>query len=424
MKRREQVAQRINSRFYYGWLMLAVGMVGNFCSGPGQTFTVSVFIDPLIAEFGLSRAAISSAYATGTMIGALGLSLVGVLIDRHGSRVVLTGAGAMLGVTCWLFPQAGGLAGLYLLFTAQRFFGQGTIPLACNNLVSQWFLRRRGLALSLLGVGGSLGFAVFPPLVQASIAAWGWQWTFVGLGGLVWVVLLPLVWGLVVNKPEDLGLAPDAARPKSSKSSGTGPTLPVREVNWTRREAFRTRQFWVLSLGKATHGALITGLTFHQISLMHGQGVGASMAAMALTVSALARMAAGLVMGPLLDRFPVHLMLAGGFGLMALGMAYLVTVDSTATAFLYACIIGVAGGTLMSGGAYAMPHYFGRAHLGSIQGPSSTIGILGAAFGPIPFGIAFDMLGGYHGAILAQAVIPLILAAAMIFNGPPGRQVS
>lgn len=153
MKRREQVAQRINSRFYYGWLMLAVGMVGNFCSGPGQTFTVSVFIDPLIAEFGLSRAAISSAYATGTMIGALGLSLVGVLIDRHGSRVVLTGAGAMLGVTCWLFPQAGGLAGLYLLFTAQRFFGQGTIPLACNNLVSQWFLRRRGLALSLLGVG-------------------------------------------------------------------------------------------------------------------------------------------------------------------------------------------------------------------------------------------------------------------------------
>jgi MFS family permease len=357
------------------------------------------------------------------MIGALGLSFVGLLIDRHGSRLVLAGTGLMLGATCLLFPQAGGLAGLYLLFTAQRFFGQGSIPLACNNLVSQWFLRRRGLAISLLGMGGSLGYAVFPPLVYYLIAAWGWQWAFVGLGIFVWVALLPPAVGLVVNKPEDLGLEPDPAHPRAADPSGALHPLPSREVNWTRREAFRTRQFWVLSLGKATHGALVTGLTFHQISLMEGQGVGASIATMALTVSALTRMAAGLAMGPLLDRFPVHLILSAGFALMAMGMAYLVRVDSTTTAFLYAGIIGMAGGTLMTGSAFAMPHYFGRAHLGSIQGPSSTIGILGAALGPIPFGIAFDLLGGYRGAILLQAVLPVILAAAMLINGPPKRRV-
>ena len=194
--------------------MLVVALVGNFCSGPGQTFTISVFIDPLIEEFGLSRAAISGAYGTGTMIGALGLSFVGLLIDRHGSRLVLACAGFMLGVTCLLFPLAGGLVGLYLLFTAQRFFGQGSIPLVCNNLVSQWFQRRRGLALSSLGLGSSLSFAVFPPLVYASVAAWGWQWTFVGLGVFVWVVLVPLAAILVVNKPEELGLEPEAALPQ------------------------------------------------------------------------------------------------------------------------------------------------------------------------------------------------------------------
>ena len=423
MQRRERVAHRINERFYYGWLMLAVGMVGNFCSGPGQTFTVSVFIDPLIAEFGLSRASISGAYGTGTMIGALGLSFVGLLIDRHGPRIVLAGAGLMLGLTCLLFPWAGGLAGLYLLFTAQRFFGQGSIPLACNNLVSQWFMRRRGLALSLLGMGGSLGFAVFPPVVQALIAVWGWQWTFAGLGVFVWVVLVPLASSLVVNKPEEMGLEPEVSHPRAPVQTGTDHPLPAREVNWTRREAFRTRQFWVLSLGKAIHGALITGLTFHQISLMGAQGVSASMAAMALTVGALARMAAGLLMGPLLDRFPVHLILSAGFGMMAVGMAYLVRVDSTATAFLYASILGVAGGTLMTGSAFAFPHYFGRAHLGSIQGPANTVGILGAALGPIPFGVAFDLLGGYRGAILVQAVFPVILAGAMIISGPPRRKI-
>ena len=423
MKLRERLAHRINDRVYYGWLMLAMGVLGNFCSGPGQTFTVSVFIDPLIAEFGLSRAAVSGAYGTGTMVGALGLSFVGLLIDRHGSRLVLVGAGLMLGITCLLFPQAGGLAGLYLLFTAQRFFGQGSIPLACNNLVAQWFLRRRGLALSLLGVGGSLGYAVFPPVVQSLIAAWGWQWTFVGLGVFVWVVLLPLAWSLVLNKPEDMGLEPEATPLLASTSAGPAAPLPTREVNWTRREVFRTRQFWVLSLGKAAHGALVTGLTFHQISLMAGQGVGPSMATMALTVGALARMATGLVMGPLLDRFPVHLILSAGFGLMAMGMAYLVAVDSTATAFLYSGLLGVAGGTLMTASAFAFPHYFGRAHLGSILGPANTIGILGAALGPIPLGLAFDMLGGYHGVILVQAFLPLLLAAAMIVNARPRRRV-
>jgi len=424
MQRRERLASRINNRFYYGWMMLAVGVVGNFCSGAGQTFTVSLFIDPLIAEFGLSRSAIAAAYATGTMIGALGLSFVGVLIDRQGPRLVVTGAGLMLGVTCLLFPQAGGLAGLYLLFTAQRFFGQGTIPLACNNLVSQWFSRRRGLALSLLGVGGSLGFAVFPPVVQASIAAWGWQWTFVGLGVFVWVVLLPLAAGLIVNAPEDMGLEPEALPANLPGPTGSKTPLPAREVNWSRGEAFRTRQFWALSLGQATHGALVTGLTFHQISMLAEQGVGASIAAAALTVSALARIAAGLALGPVLDRFPVHLILAAGFAVMAVGMASLVWVDSSASAFFYATLLGVGGGTLMTGSAFAYPQYFGRAQLGRIQGPSSTIGILGAAIGPIPFGVAYDLLGGYHGAILVQAVIPLIFAGVMIFNGPPRKTAS
>ena len=147
------------------------------------------------------------------------------------------------------------------------------------------------------------------------------------------------------------------------------------------------------------------------------------MATMALTVGALARMATGLVMGPLLDRFPVHLILSAGFGLMAMGMAYLVAVDSTATAFLYSGLLGVAGGTLMTASAFAFPHYFGRAHLGSILGPANTIGILGAALGPIPLGLAFDMLGGYHGVILVQAFLPLLLAAAMIVNARPRRRV-
>ena len=105
-------------------------------------------------------------------------------------------------------------------------------------------------------------------------------------------------------------------------------------------------------------------------------------------------------------------------------MAFLVTVDSTSTALWYASTIGMAGGTLMTGSAFAYASYFGRAHLGSIAGSANTIGILGAALGPIPFGVAFDLLDGYHGAILVQAILPVILAVVMIKSGPPVRHVS
>lgn len=133
--------------FFYGWVMVGVGFIGFLASGAGQSFTVSTFVGLITVEFGLSRTSFFGAYGLGTLTAAAALVYVGRLIDRIGPRLMLAGVGFLLGFSAMLFSLVGGLATLFVGFTALRLFGQGSMMLCSTNLTSQWFIRRRGLAL-------------------------------------------------------------------------------------------------------------------------------------------------------------------------------------------------------------------------------------------------------------------------------------
>ncbi|MCZ6558366.1 MAG: MFS transporter, partial [SAR324 cluster bacterium] len=121
--------EAIGRRVYYGWVMVGMGFVGMFASGVGQSFTVSVFVNPIIDELGISRTSISSAYTLGTLTAAFGLTYLGRLIDRIGQRAMLVAVAFLLGVSAMLFSTVGNLVALYAAFTAVRIFGQGAMML-------------------------------------------------------------------------------------------------------------------------------------------------------------------------------------------------------------------------------------------------------------------------------------------------------
>jgi len=75
----------------------------------------------------------------------------------------------------------------------------------------------------------------------------------------------------------------------------------------------------------------------------------------------------------------------------------------------------------MTNANYVWPRYFGRRHLGGIQGPAYTVTIIGASLGALPFGIAYDLLGGYRPAVGLLAVLPLGFGVAVAFIKPPVR---
>ena len=441
--------------------MLVVASLVMFASGPGQSHTFSVFLLPISEDLGISRTSVSSAYAFATLVAAFGLPHVGRMIDRHGVRKVLTVVGAALGTAGVAFGAVSGFVLLTLGFGALRFFGQGSLMLCAGNLVSQWFDRRRGLALSLTMLGFSVSVAVHPPLAQWLSEALGWRMAWVVLGVVTWAMLLPPVLLLVFDRPEVLGLRPDgkaaeaagnasprpgAAREGSVTAEAAGDASPrpgtAREDSATAEavsrasprpanapddpvtglslaEARRTGAFWIILASNSSFAALVTALFFHQVSVFEAQGLDAALAASVFSICAVVMVITTPLVGMLLDRFPTKPLYASAMLSVSVALVAMSLVRDLPSAIVFSVLFGVANAAMHAHFTFVWPRFFGRRHLGSIQGVAQMGGVIGASIGPIPLGLGYDYLGGYGETLVALAAIPVICAVAVAFMRAP-----
>lgn len=422
MPRRHAFALWVNRRLFYGWIMLAIGFLGLLGTGPGQSYTIGLFFEPLIRELHLSSTMLSAVYGVGTAVAALGLSYTGRLIDRHGPRRLLWVLSFLLGGVCLLFPLASTVVGLFFGFTAVRFLGQGSLTLAATNLVSQWFSRRRGFALSVTSLGFAVGLAAYPAAVQRLINTQGWREAWIWLGAWVWVMMLPAVLLLVVDRPDDVGLHPDGDTPGTADPAGKAAAQARSrepEVSWTPHEAMHTATYWIMAVALAVPSAMITGMYVYHVSYFRSQGLTAQLAADMFSLTSVAMVVAMLLFGQILDRAPTRLVVGGGIALNGVAMVAMYFVQDTVTAVVYALLLGASSGAMMTNANYVWPRYYGRKYLGGVQGPAYTITIIGASLGALPFGIAYDMLGGYRQAVAMLTLLPLVFGVVVMFLPPP-----
>jgi MFS family permease len=424
MPARATFALRLNQRFFYGWLMVAVGAVGIFASGPGQSFIFSIFLTSLSEDLAISQTSISSAYALATLVAAFGLPYVGRAIDRFGVRAVLLLIAALFGLAAISFSRVNSLVVLSVSFMALRFLGQGSLMMSCNNLVAQWFSEKRGFALSLTGLGFSLSVAAYPPLAHWLMEQLGWRQTWIWLGLLSWLLLLPMAWFLVHNKPEDIGLQPDGASDAAlpgdhAATTRTAPKRSTTDVGMTLSEALRTSAFWIIAFGVFTLAMLVTSIFFYQVPILESHGLSAQVAANIFPLTAITMIIFMPIQGRLLDRFPTPVMFAWALLLLSGALIAIAFVDDLPSAMIYSVVFGMSNAALHAVYAYVWPRYFGRKHLGSIQGTATMIGVVGASLGPLPLGIAYDLFGSYTSALFLFAAQPLLAAILVLFVKPP-----
>ncbi|HUS97263.1 MAG TPA: MFS transporter, partial [Hyphomicrobiaceae bacterium] len=306
---RNGAAARLAERAFYGWVVVAIANLGIFASGPGQSHTFSVFVGPISRDLGISDAQIATAYGSATLVAAFLLPQTGRLVDRLGPRWGLFIIATMLGFACMAFGAAANFLWLAVCFALLRFFGQGSMMLGSANLVSQWFSKKRGFALSLMALGFAISMAIHPPLGQFLITTFGWRTAWIILGIMTWIMMLPPLLFLVFDKPEDIGLLPDGAK-RLPSTAGAAPEPQISGL--TLEEALRTPSFYILSAGWFLIAMLVTTLHFWQVTIMTRQGVGTQMAAQAFTISAITMAVAMPLVGRMFDTFRTRYVFAAG----------------------------------------------------------------------------------------------------------------
>jgi MFS family permease len=379
-----------------------VAAVATFCSGPGQSFVFSVFVDPILADTGISRVGLSTLYAFGTAVSAGMVVLVARLADRFGARAMLAVIALALGVACFGMSAAAGPISLFLGFAALRALGQGSLPVTATVLTAQWFVKRRGRAVAVVVLGLAASNAVLPPVTQALISSVGWRGAYVALGVMVWVLLIPAAILVVRNRPEEVGLHPDGA-PGPVEEPGVVETLGRRGF----LRVVASPDFWFLATSLAAVPFVVTALVFHQISILDAQGLTPGAAAGVFVPFAAVSAAMTALSGALAERLGPKGVLTISLALLLVAVVGLQFVSTLPTAIAYSAVLGAATGTQGVVAGMIWAHYYGRSGLGRVQGPATMVMISSAALAPLPLAASRQLSGDYSLGLLIMAAVPV-----------------
>jgi len=385
----------------------------------------SLLFPPILDEFGWDRGMTAGAFSFGFVVSAIMSPSLGRLMDRRGPLVVnelgvvLIGSGLLLAALVqrpWqLYATLGMLVGggsVCLGYTGQGLF------------LPNWFVRRRGLAMSLAFSGVGVGSVILLPWLQGMIVRVGWRGACLALGILVLAVLLPLNL-LVRRRPEDIGLAPDgdvASRPAVAARAIANVVDPAWvAVDWTIGRAIRTSRFWWIAVGYFC--ALFTwyAVQVHQTKYLVEIGFSPLLAAWALGGVSLAAIPGQIVLGHLSDRIGREFVWAVGNLGFALTLLLLLLLRDTPTLPLLYLMIAVQGvlgyGVVSVIGAIPAEIFQGR-HYGTIFGTLMLASIGGGAAGPWLAGALHDATGSYTIAYWIAICCSLLSAVAIWFAAP------
>jgi MFS family permease len=389
----------------YRWVIVFLGgLMG--CVAIGAMFSLAVFLEPMAAETGWSRAGISTAMTIDFLIMGVAGFLWGSASDRYGPRIValigavLLGAGLLVAsrATTPLTFQLG--FGLLVGLSAGAFFA----PMVAA--VTGWFDTRRALAVSLVSAGMGMAPLTMTPFAGWLISAYDWRTAMAAMGVLAWVLLIPAAL-LVRGAPA---------------SGAAGPAKDPGEADVGR--ALRSPQFLILGGTFFLCCAAHAGPIFHMLSYAAFCGIPTMTAVSIYGVEGLAGLGGRLVFGVAADRLGVKRVIVAGLLVQALAIPAYLAVRGVGDFYLLAIVFGMAYGGVMPLYAVLAREYFAQSIMGTVLGGITMLSSIGMALGPLGGGWIYDTFGNYAwlyvgSAGIAVAAVLIALAFPPLSAGRP-----
>lgn len=405
---------------YYGWAVVGTAMVCSALSAPGQSFALSLYIEHLIRDVGISRVQISSIYAGATLAAAATLPLFGAWADRTSGRrfmgvILFAMAGAMV-----LLSQAQGIVTVVAALFALRMLGQGAIGLGTVTTVVRWFKRYRGRALAIVTLGYALGELVFPGIIVTLAGLVGWRGSLLVLAGFYAVAAAPIVMRIMRERAASEPMDGTVTLAPAADGAANIIADPV-DADFSLAAALRTPSFWAMLLAVSISPMVLTAVIFHQVALFESHAWAVALIPAAFAAYALASVGTTYASGVIFERRPVRFGVTASLLLTVAGFAWFTWgADAAWSAIVYGALLGASAGVANATNSLVWPEYYGIRALGALKGVVNAVRNGATAAGPIIAAVMFRV-GGTSQALLVLGAIAAAGALAAVFIRPPAR---
>ena len=382
-----------------------------------------LFIKPMGDELGIGRAAFGWAQTARMGASSATSPLIGWLIDRYGSRVMLPVAalatgGALIGLahitTAWH---------LVVLFVVMGLVGMsGPGALVTTVPVLKWFVRNRGKAVAFVGLGIPFGALIFIPLTQVLINEIGWRNAWIVLAIIGISLIVPLGAIFLRRQPEDMGMLPDGGEPEGPDDGTSGRRRVVDEVSWTVREAVRTTTMWRLVIVFSMVQMATGTVALHRIAAFMDRGMDPTLISFATAFDAVAAGGSTFMFGMLVRWVPSRFLGAVGFSMLAGASVLTIYATNLPIMFISMAVFGVGIGGMMFLNNYIWADYFGRGSVGAIRGLVNPINLVVGGIGAPAAGYVRDITGSYDPAWWVGVGLMSAAALLTIFTGAPRKR--
>ena len=388
-------------------------------------YSFSFYVNPLYEEFAWSRAGIMAIITIVYLSIGVASPLIGRLSSRHEEKNVIAVGAAVLGLGFILISAVRELWQFYLfaIFLGVGSASIGVVP--ASAVISNWFKKRRGWAIGILGTGIGVGGFAVPPIVGAFlIPTFGWRNTCVISGLLTTLIITPLSLLIIKSKPAEMGLEPDGV--KVVQKNNEAPLTVVHEKDLNLKMASRTPAFWSLMIALAAFTVSNNAIFQSQVPYLQGIGFPLIATASVMSISGFGSGTGKFVFGWLGDHLQAKYILVIGIVAQVTGITMLMTMKSSMPVIiliLYAIIFGVSMGCWLPFMSLAVSRSFGLVSYGVIFGLMNFIFMCFGAAGPVLAGLIYDAYQSYYWAfILSYALHGIALLAILLVRYPDVRR--
>lgn len=402
--------------FYYGWVtvgLAALAMVGTL---PGRTQGLGLITEPLLRDLQLDRMTFAQMNLWATLLGSLFCLVTGRLLDRFGPRSLLAIVALALGGVVLAMSAATGVAMMTALLVLSRGFGQNALSVVSLTMPGQWFARRLSFAMAIYSVALSIGFMGAFPIVGSAVTEHGWRVAWGAIGGCLVLGLAPLALMFGRRAPPTSELEQHGETRARTDEGETS-----RAFSW--REALRTPAFWVFALASSIYNLIASGIGLFNESILAERGFDASIYHRTLAITAITSLAGNFLGGWLAAKWRLNRLLALAMALLAAALLGLPLLTTLGQVYLFAIVMGLAGGFVIVLFFTVWAQLYGRAHLGRIQGTAQMLTVIASAVGPLLLAQCHAWTGSYSTVFHVLAAFVTLLGFAAWRVSLPGKSL-